>query len=286
MTDIAAGKIPVLKCFEAAWRFFFASWRLFLPAAVVPAVANGVSLLLSPVSVEGATTNLLGDFIGVMLAGIASVFFMAAVLRKYLRDEFIPPFGLAFGEDETRLFVALGFFLALFLPPIVIGWTLFQVLVLSRIAPTPEALAELMADPEKLSEAVIGAIGPGGVLALDILLVAAIVIGVIAAVKLSMVNAATIGERRVVFFQTWGWSKGNVLRMIAAMLLTSLPALLANLIVAELVASIAAGAGGAVPAVMLAGTLLGFVGSMLGIPAIALGATLYKGLRPPDFAAK
>jgi hypothetical protein len=54
--------------------------------------------------------------------------------------------------------------------------------------------------------------------------------------------------------------------------------------VAAFVLSIA-GAGPA-PIQLLAGVVVGFVQSLLSIPAIALGAILYKGLRPPDFAAK
>lgn len=282
MTDIAAGKVPVLKCFESAWRFLFENWRLFMPAAAVPAIANGLSLALSPASAGAA--NLMNDFGGMLIVTIASVFFTAAVLRKVVRDEFIAPWGLAAGPDEMRLLGVLGCFLAIFVPPIILIGVVFQIFLLSRIAASPEELADLMADSEAFSEAIVQQLGAGGLLMLDVILAVLIVIAIVTVVRLSMVNAATIGERRIVFFQSWSWSKGNVLRMLGALVLTTLPAMLLNLIVAAVVLGVS-GAGPA-PVQFLAGGIVGFVQSLLSIPAIALGAILYKGLRPSDFVAK
>jgi hypothetical protein len=282
MTDIAAGKVPVVKCFEAAWRFLIENWRLFVPAAAVPAVANGISLALSPTSVGAA--NLMNDFGGMLIVTVAGVFFTAAVLRKVVRDEFIAPWGLAAGPDEMRLLGVLGCFLAIFVPPIILIGVVFQIFLLSRIAASPEELADLMADSEAFSEAIVQQLGAGGLLMLDVILAVLIVIAIVTMVRLSMVNAATIAERRIVFFQTWAWSKGNVLRMLGALVITTLPALLLDLIVAAVVLGVAG--GGPAPVQFLAGGIVGFVQSLLSIPAIALGAILYKGLRPPDFVAK
>ena len=281
MTDIAAGKVPVLKCFETAWRFLFENWRLLAPAAAVPAVANGLALAISPAT---GAANLMSELTGTLIVTIASVFFSAAVLRKVVRDEFIAPWGLAAGPDEIRLLGVLGCFLAIFVPPVILIGVVFQIFLLSRIAASPEELAELMADSEAFSAAVAQQLGAGGLLMLDVILVVLIVIAIVTVVRLLMVNAATIGERRVVFFQTWSWSKGNVLRMLGALLITTLPAMLLDLIVAAAVLGIA-GAGPA-PVQAVAGAVVGFVQSLLSIPAIALGGILYKGLRPPDFVAK
>ncbi len=100
-----------------------------------------------------------------------------------------------------------------------------------------------------------------------------------------MVNAATIGERRIVFFQTWGWSRGNVFRVVAAIILIALPAALLNMILGSILNS----AGNAQPAFMTAiivDSALSLIAALVSIPSIALGAQLYKGLRPPDFVAK
>ncbi|HVY89317.1 MAG TPA: hypothetical protein VG942_10645, partial [Hyphomonadaceae bacterium] len=106
--------------------------------------------------------------------------------------------------------------------------------------------------------------------------------------RLFMLNAAAIGERKVIFFQTWKWTSGNVLRVIAAIIITDLPAFVIMQILSGL-AYESVTAGGAITnatAYAAWGAVLQFVAAMTGIPLIALGAHLYKGLRPPDFAAK
>jgi hypothetical protein len=99
--------------------------------------------------------------------------------------------------------------------------------------------------------------------------------------RLLMVNAATIGERRIVFLQTWSWSKGNVTRVIAALFLTALP--VAALQLLFLFSGFQPGNLAGAIAVSYVGSLLGLIA---GIPVTALGANLYKGLRPPNFVAK
>ena len=282
MTDIAAGKVPILKCFEDAWRFFFANWRLLLPAAVLPALATALAPFLGG-------GGMFGDLVSSLVGMVATVFFTAAVLRKAVRDEFAAPFGLAFGADEVRLLGVLGSLLAIFVPAILLVSVVLWVFVLGRVAATPEALEQMMADPEAFTEAVISALGAGGALALDLFILILMVIFVTVLVRLSMINAATIGERRVVVFQTWSWSRGNVLRMLATLMLTWIPVMLANVFLAQLVLSLLAPAQGATASalgVALAGMLLGLVGALLSIPTIALGATFYKGLRPTGFVAK
>ena len=98
------------------------------------------------------------------------------------------------------------------------------------------------------------------------------------------VNAAAVGEGRIVFFQTWSWSKGNVFRIIAAMILTALPVWLFNLIIGSIIAETGA-AQNLVAAVVVdsASSITAVLGS---IPSIALGAQLYRGRRPPEFVAK
>ena len=41
-----------------------------------------------------------------------------------------------------------------------------------------------------------------------------------------------------------------------------------------------------IPTLLLFSVVVGFVGNMLSVPVAALGAILYKGLRPVDFVAK
>jgi hypothetical protein len=273
MTDIAAGKVPILKCFEQAWRFLFDHWRLFLPASVVPAAGAVISTLFS------ATVG--GLFLGLAVATIASAIFSASVLRKAVRDEFVAPLGVAFGADELRLVGAQVCFALLIFPFAVLFGLIFSVGAIGRSGMTEAEMEAISADPEAANKLFMDFLNtPLGASIVLLCFVAVALLGI----RLFLVNAATIGERRIVFFQTWSWSKGNVLRMLGAIVLTALPAVIANLVLAELLMSIVG--SGSLLLLALGSGVASLVGSMLSIPWIALGAILYKGLRPPDFVAK
>src|SRR5262245_34149951 len=136
MTDVTTGKVPVLECFGQAWRFLFEHWRLFVPAAVVPALANGLALALSPVSPVEAP-GMVSQLTGAAIVAIASLFFVAAVLRKAIRDEFTPPWGLAAGQDEIRLLGVLGCLVVTFVAPALLVSEILDQLVIKRVAQTP-----------------------------------------------------------------------------------------------------------------------------------------------------
>ena len=273
MTDIAAGKVPVLKCFEQAWRFFFDHWRMFLPASIVSAVAAVVSTMLS--------TGVAGMFLGLAIGTIASAVLTATVLRKAIREEYAPPFGVAFGPDELRLIATQVCFALLIFPFAILFVLLFSVGAVAR-GLNKEEIEAISTDPEAANKLITDFLSTP--LGASIVLVCLVGVALLA-VRLFLVNAATIGERRIVFFQTWSWSKGNVLRMLGAMILTALPAAVANLILAELLVSIV-GQSGSLLILSLASGIASLIGALLSIPVIALGAILYKGLRPPGFVAK
>jgi hypothetical protein len=132
-------------------------------------------------------------------------------------------------------------------------------------------------------------VGVAGAAALSLFIMIVFVIFIVLAARLYMVNAATIGERRIVMFQTWSWSSRNVLRVLAAMILTILPVMLIDSVVdtvgVSLLLSLPEGARGVVP-ILLIRALVTFVGAMTTIPVVALGAIFYKGLRPPGFVPK
>lgn len=280
MTDSSSGKVPVGEVVTASWRFLIENWRGFVPAALVVAAFATVA----PVLVLAATGPTVGGvYLGLFLTMLAGVFFAAAVLRKAVRNEFRGPTGLAFGRDEANLTGVLLCMLLLLAPPALLLLLVFSFAVVGRIANSPEAMEATAADPEALREALEGVMqSPTGTV---IALLALVLMGVgfVVLSRLVMANAATIGERKIVFLQTWSWSRGNVGRVVGALVLTALPVVLLNLMVSSLLSG--------VPAQSMAVALsVGFVASlaglMLSIPVIALGANLYKGLRPPNFVAK
>ncbi len=278
MPDSAAGKVPIIACVRSAWVFLARNIRQLAPAAAVCAVISqigaAVSLFADP---SGQTTS--SSVLTLVPAIVAGLMFSAAVLRKAIRNEFVAPVGLTLGKDESRL-LAVGFSITLVAIPLVFVLSIVVLgPILSRIASTPEALEALAQDPEAMRTAIEEALGPGGLLALEIggILLLCLALGLLA-----FMQAATTGEKRVMVFQALRWTGGNVLRVLAAIILTIAPAVILTTIIGLAVSPAATD----VTTYLLVTTLIAFVGNIFAIPISALGAVLYKGLRPTDFGAK
>jgi hypothetical protein len=295
MPNANAGRVPIVECVRQAWMFLIQNWRMFLPAAGIAAVAAQIGPVLAaltaapPAGQQTALEATIGDFFVLLPSAIAGLLFSAVVLRKAVRDTFQPPTGIAFGADELRLLGASLALACLFVP---IGGLVFFVVtvtVYGRIATSDAALQALLADPEAMNEAIVQALGETGVAALSLFIMLMFAIFVFVAARLFMVSAATMGEKRIVIFQTWSWSRGNILPMLAAIILTVLPIMILDSFIVSVrdgvLLSIPAEARTVAPlAIVDAAT--SFITIMLSIPTTALGAIFYKGLRPADFAAK
>jgi hypothetical protein len=284
MTDIPSGKVPVVECVVAAWRFFLQNWQRFLPAAVITGVVSGGVPVLLTGGAQSPQNATFANFAVFAVTAVAGVFFTAAVLRKAVRDEYQSPTGLTLGPDETRLLGVLGAMALLFLPPVFLFSIVLVIVLFGRIASSPEQLEALMADEAAMSKAIADALSTPAGMMIQLLGLVFLVFLVIVSARLIMVNAAAIGEGRIVFFQTWSWSKGNVFRIVAAMILTALPVWLFNLILNSILAG--TGAAQNLVAAIVVNSGISIIAALGSIPSIALGAQLYKGLRPPDFVAK
>lgn len=295
MADASSGKVPIFDCIQTAWRFFLENWQRFAPAALIVAATAQLGVVFqflsqnSETSPRSALDAGISDILVSLPALIAGTVFTAAVLRKAVRGEFNGRVGLGFGADELRLFGVLGSLLLLFIPLIALVVGVIWMVVLSKLAATPGELEVLLNDPDAMSEAISRVLGPTGEAAFALFMVMAFGLGLVLMARLFMLNAATIGEKRVVMFQTWSWSRSNVLRMIAAIILVGLPIMIIN----NMVTSVAMGVlqsmpvgAGAIAVSLTVGALVSFVSAMASIPMVALGAVFYKGLRPPDFVAK
>lgn len=295
MTDTAAGKVPVITCVSEAWQFLIAHWRLFAPAAAAVAIFSQIgpalALLVAPADPAPQTVmqNVLGDFLTALPSMIAGLLYTAAILRKAVRNEFTGRFGLAFGADEVRLLGVAAAMACLFVPIVSLVLFVLSITVFSKIATSEAALEAILADPDAMNEAIVAAVGEGGATALSLFIIVMFVIFLVLAARLYMVNAATIGERRMVIFQTWSWSSRNILRLLGAMILTVLPVMLIDSIVGSvgvsLLLALPEGAQGVMP-VLIVRALVTFVGALTTIPVVVLGAIFYKGLRPPGFTPK
>lgn len=286
-----AGRIPILDVVREAWMFLAAHWRLFLPAALIVAVVAQIGSVIALAG--GASTDqrsLLADAVdnlmSVLPGAIAGVLMAAAVLRKKLRDTFLGPTGLAFGADEMRLIGVFAAFTCVLVPLGVLTYMVITAVVLGRSGLTPEQLAAALQDPEALT----AAIGETGATLLGLFMILVTVAIVYGYTRLFMVNAATMGERRIVMFQSWSWSRGNVLRMLGAIMLCWLPAFMIDNVAFELglalFQSLSNAMGNAAVVGLVFDILITFIAAMMNIPLIALSAILYRGLRPPDFVAR
>ena len=295
MTDSTAGKVPIIACVRSAWMFLIENWRMFVPAAAIVAIVSQVGPLLALLTApadpapQSIMQSMLGDILTFLPAMAASLLYSAAILRKAVRDEVTGRFGLTFGADEVRLLGVAGAMACLFIPLISLVVIVLSITVFSKIATSQTALEALFADPEAMNEAIVAALGEGGAAALSLFIMIVFVIFMILAARLYMVNAATIGERRIVMFQTWSWSSRNVLRLLGAMILTVLPVMLIDSVVdsvgVSLLLALPGESLGVMPLIIVR-ALVTFVGAMTTIPVVALGAIFYKGLRPPGFVPK
>lgn len=291
----SGGQVPVIECFKQAWQFLRQNWQGFLPAAAITGVLSqvGVALviLIRPTDGPGESmlTAMLWNLVAIIPAMVASLMFTAAVLRKVVRDSFVGRTGLMFGADEMRLLGVTAALTCVLLPFTALVLVVLWAIVVPRLNVSEEELNVLLSDPQALGVALENALGPTGVLAF--ILLSFLCFGIVAyvMVRLSMANAATIGEQRVVIFQTWKWSRGNVWRILGALVLTALPIVLfeniLNSVRLQILQGVPAGSGGLLVLLAVEGATT-FLMALASLPTLALGGILYKGLRPPDFVAK
>jgi hypothetical protein len=290
----AAGKLPIITCVRDAWLFLRDNLRIFVPAAAAMALVSQVGFLLAAISEGGAGAQSafggsLGNLAVAMPAVLGSLVFASAVLRKAVRNEFTGPLGLSFGADELRLLAIVAAYACMIIPLATLVFMIVTATVLSRLAATPDDLAVLLEDPQALNAALTQALGPGGTAAFLLLIMLVFAAAIYLFTRLFMVNAATIGERRIVMFQSWSWSRGNILRMFAAIMLTWLPAYVIDSLVVEIGVAILhpiTAEGNAGFLLIAFNAAVTFVAAIVGIPSIVLSAILYRGLRPVDFVAK
>lgn len=283
MVASGAGKVPVLECVTAAYRFFAAHVVALLPACAVIALVAG----LSPFAAAGERPNF-PMMIGSALLNIAAgTVLVAAVLRRAIHGDLRG--GVSFGADEIRLLGVAVSMALLFTPLVVLCVLVVSIAVLGRLSQSGQALENLLADPEAFADALAAVLSPGEQFMFSAFILAVFAIAVFISVRLFLVNAATMGERRIVIFQTWRWTAGNFWRVLGAMLLVLVPCSLASSILTGIITAPLAGRTAADLGVFVAYLVYaaqGFVIALSNIPGIALGAELYKGLRPQEFVAK
>ena len=216
------GKLPVGEVAGAAYEFLFQNFVRSIPALLVLLVVNiAVAYMfyrtLEPiVAAAGAFSpahlvRLLGWFI-MYLAQIAVT---AMLIRLAVTGESSGFFGLQLGGDEFRL-LAANVLLALLVGIIVlVGFFLLGAFGLGALASAAEGVLDETAIANLLQT-------PAGLILMG-LLIAGFVALMWAGLRLTCFSGATVMEGRIMVFQTWSWTKGNVWRILAVFLIVMVP---------------------------------------------------------------
>jgi hypothetical protein len=278
-----ADGVPILASARAGYAFMRASLRAVAPAAVMFAAATALAAAAAPA--PGA--NAAGAEIISLIATMASILFGLAYsafnYRLALRNDASGFFGLKIGKDESNLLgaaIVVGFF---FLIVFVVCIVIFSLAMIPAAAQAKVDLRGVAPGDEAAMLEAFGAIfkGPGG----PYLIAIALGLGgfiIWLSLRLFLVNAATMAEGRIMAFSTWGWTKGDTLRILAAAMMVLFPI--------ALVIGLALGVLGLVLGTSsfadAAGNFLqALAQNLFLIPAVTgLSVFLYRGLRPPDLA--
>jgi hypothetical protein len=292
MASVESGKVPVLQTASAAWRFAMDNVVRLLPAAAILGVgitvlellvasAPGVGAVFTP----GGAAYMAVDFAAGLLV---RALFAGVIFRLMMRQDFSRPTGLRFGADEVRILGAqLGAALG-YIPLVILIMLLPAMLVSHSVIPDLAKAQTLLSDPEIFTEAIVTALGStgAGFLMLGLLALVAGVLFVL--LRLCLVQAASFAERRIVVFQTWRWTHGNLWHVAAAHIVAYVPAMLAAALVIGLLAGLIAPEDANPDAATVIGvrTITNVLAVIAEIPPIALMGLLYRGLRPTGFQAR
>ncbi len=291
MTDIPAGKVPVMDSVQHAFGYLKDSWTKWLPACALLSIVGGWSMLYSSSILEVLTGKapLEGRTIGVMLLSeLATLVVVAAIFRDTLRNVYTAPLGLGFSNDEFRLigvgaslFLVFGI-LFVFLS-ILLSVAVFIVVASAGIDPSLS-----QTDPALFQAEVSAAMGTSVAGLLILLFIVGAVIFI--STRLCLVQAATVAEQRMMIFQTWSWTKGNFWRILAGALIMIVPLFLVSQIVLLVLQNILIGEQsidtleGANPVSLFVLGVLSVILFKYPLTLMWSGyiSYLYKGMRPSD----
>ncbi len=287
MSDVPAGKVPIFASAGVAYNYLAENWMRWLPACGILGLLTGYmqveAMKMATAAGSGGAAISPGYLLSGALVLLFGVTFMAGLYRHVIRDQFTAPIGLSFAIDELRL---LGVQVSLGLIMGIIGFFIMfigMIMVVAMAANSGVDLEQSAGDPEALAAVFEAAFASGGGLLLAIMIILAVSLAVFASVRLSLVLAATIGEEKMMIFSTWGWTKGNFWRVLAAMLAVVLPLSLGLGVVSGILQAILLGGGVASSGnagLFVIGAVTGAMNGLIYVATAGLMGHLYKGLRP------
>ncbi len=270
-------QLPVLRSARAAYEFFLTHWTRALPGAAIAALGATAMGLVFRIPVESRSAG--ATLLALAVVFISNVIYQAALYRMALRPEQTSRFGLELGGDEARLaglYAALTAFLTLVG---VVAFTAVLIVMAGVVgfSGDMQAIQAAQNDPAAMAQA----LGPVGMLLYMICFAGFIALMVWVGVRLALAAPATIAERRFRMLSTWPWTKGSVLRIIAAAILAILPvALTLGLLQSGIEGALGGGSRAALAIFLFVMNWIS--AATVGVISAGLYAYLYTGLRMPD----
>jgi hypothetical protein len=227
-------RVPILRSVAAAYGFLFSHWNRVLIAAAPYTIITVISIVV---------TNTGGDLLAVSpvlwAAGtLASIALSASVLRMAVLGDYGGWHGLRLGPDEGRLFVVS--ILVLILTVLVaILVTMLWAVIFSTVAAA--ALASAGVNPETQDLELIDVTAYLGSSEWVVIIIAGIGAAAIMmwlSARLALALPATIANKKIQVLSVWGVSKGNAWRIALCLLLTSVPLLVIEIGVYEVLANL------------------------------------------------
>jgi hypothetical protein len=275
-----AGKAPIFDSIGAALRFARENWRFVLMVAAISAGAQALAMLaLGPTLIWFAVLGLASAAANAAL--IAAALHGAGAVRARLVG------------DTGRVAAAMamvGFFIAL------IAFLAIYIAMSVMIAPYAEEVKAAGQDQAQLMEIMNHAAeAQPNVLSWALLLAGAAIFALTS--RFYLAAPASVDEKRIVVFESWRWTRGNLLRIVAARLMLLAPALIFVGALQSLLAMAMGVAAGDAMALAAYGqsnpavfALFFGVASFVHIAIYSsleagLSSYLYRGLRPPPASA-
>ncbi len=284
MTQDNSAKAPVVESASAGLQFLVMHWRKLLAPALFLGLVSAI--MFATLGPDAAASGSPASALLVQASyALASLIALAPAYRLALRQETGGFGGLQVGADELRLILSQFAVLAIVMFIMLVAAFTLVLVAMALAASSGASLESIQGDPQAL----LAALGPMGGLLISLLGVLAIAALVAALVRFSLVQAAVIGERRIAVMAAARWTKGNVMRILAANVLLGTPLFILSMLLAALLklatgvdpADVRTWANAAPEALAVAGLVWGSVTYMLmNVPIAGLSAYLYRGLRP------
>lgn len=224
MPDSAAPstRLSIPAALAAAFGFWRERWLFCLIAGLPYVAAMAATYGFQAQMLAGETTAAAGYWLAFPVMLAISVCLNAAVYRMALHGERGPFLGLALGRDEWRMAGATLLVAALTMLVVAPVAILFTAVFVGL---TMAALAREGAGPEVQDnpETAFALLGGGEWLAVAAIAVPLCLLMFWFIARISLAYAATALRRKVLVLQAWAWSRGNGLRLTAALLILSLP---------------------------------------------------------------